>query len=85
MKTSGMVIVAVAALASLGVGGCGEQQQVVVYKQGKYQGKLDAKPWENDPASALKPSSKWNKGDKAGWESALRSRSLNQNEYTRTE
>jgi len=56
-----------------------------VYKQGKYQGKPDAKPWENDPGSARYTTSKWNRGDQASWEAALRSRSITQNEYAKTE
>ncbi len=41
--------------------------------------------WENDPSASLYTSSKWNKGDKATWESAIRTRNLAQNEYTRVE
>ncbi|MSQ70098.1 MAG: hypothetical protein EXR27_02255 [Betaproteobacteria bacterium] len=55
--------------------GCGEKEQIVVYKQGKYHGKLDEKPWA---------AAQWS-GNKAQWETALKDRSLNQNEYTRTE
>jgi hypothetical protein len=72
---------AIAALAALA--GCGEKDQVIVYQQGKYQGKPDTKPADNDPAGSLYTSSKWTKGDKAGWEAAIRSRNQNQNEYTR--
>lgn len=54
--------------------GCGEKPQVVVYKQGQYQGKADTRPWE---AAAFK-------GDKAAWESAMRQRAQYQNEYQRT-
>jgi len=72
---AGMAFAAVAALS-----GCGEKPQVIVYEQGKYQGKPDTKPWENDPSASLYTTSKWNKGDKSSWESALRSRSQNQNE-----
>ncbi len=73
--------VALAALAT--VAGCGEKEQVIVYQQGKYQGKTDTKPADNDPGSSLYTTSKWTKGDKAGWEAALKSRNQNQNEYTR--
>jgi hypothetical protein len=85
MKPARVLIVAAAVLALSGVAGCGETEQVVVYKQGKYQGKIDTKPWDNDSGAALYTSSKWNKGDKTGWETALRARSLNQNEYSRAE
>jgi len=76
MRTSSkLVIVAAAVIAVLGLGGCGEREQVVVYKQGKYQGKPDAKPWEN---------AQWNK-NQVQWETALKTRNLSQNEYTRAE
>lgn len=68
-----------------GLAGCGEDEQVIVYQQGKYQGKPDTRPWDNDPGASAYPASKWNKGDKNGWETALKSRNQNQNEYTRTE
>ena len=84
MKATVLLLIAVFAAAS-GLAGCGEREQVIVYKQGKYQGKPDTKPWENEPASSLYTTSKWSKGDKTGWETALRTRNLNQNEYTRTE
>jgi hypothetical protein len=77
---------ALAALVmALGLGACGERDQVTVYKQGKYQGKPDTKPWENDPAAALYTTSKWDKGSKTSWESAVKTRNLAQNEYTRAE
>ena len=72
-------------VAAVGLAGCGEREQVVVYKQGKYQGKPDTPAWQNDPAQSLYTSSKWSKGDKASWEAALRTRNLGQNEYTRAE
>ena len=79
-------VVAVAALAvTAGLAGCGEKEQVIVYEQGKYQGKADTKPWENEPGASLYTTSKWSKGDKSSWEAALRSRNQNQNEYTRAE
>jgi hypothetical protein len=77
---------ALAALVmALGLGACGERDQVTVYKQGKYQGKPDTKPWENDPAAALYTTSKWDKGSRTSWESAVKTRNLAQNEYTRAE
>jgi len=77
---AGAALIAVAAMT-----GCGEKEQVVVYHQGKYQGKPDTKPWENDPGTSLYTTSKWKAGDKSGWETALKSRNENQNEYTRAE
>jgi flagellar basal body L-ring protein FlgH len=80
------LLLAAAALAmAAGLGACGEREQVIVYKQGKYQGKPDSQPWQNDPSSSLYTSSKWNAGDKSSWESAVKVRNLSQNEYTRTE
>jgi hypothetical protein len=56
-------------LAAFALAACGEQADVVVYKQGKYQGKPDT------PA--------WGSGDRASWETALKARQLTQNEYKR--
>jgi len=71
-------IVAAATLAvvsTLSLSACGEKEQVIVYKQGKYQGKPDSKPWENDQF----------KGNQAQWETAIKTRNQSQNEYTRAE
>ncbi|HTQ75365.1 MAG TPA: hypothetical protein VMI74_13865 [Burkholderiales bacterium] len=84
MKTRLIVAGAVLAITA-GFAGCGEREQVIVYKQGKYQGKPDTKPWENDPGASLYTSSKWNKGDQASWEAALRARNQNQTEYSRVQ
>lgn len=66
-----LAVVAVAAAA--GMAGCGEKAQVTVYKQGKYQGKPDKQPWENDQF----------KSDKLAWERTIKARNDGQNEYTR--
>jgi hypothetical protein len=68
-------LLAVAAVVGLVAvaGGCGESTQVTVYKQGKYQGKPDSQPWENDLF----------KGDKLAWETAIKKRNEGQNEYSR--
>jgi hypothetical protein len=68
------LIAGLAAIAALGLAGCGEQPQVVQYKQGKYQGKPDSKPWD---------SPEWG-GKQAEWERAINARTQNQNEYART-
>ena len=70
-------------VAAAGFAACGEREQVIVYKQGKYQGKPDSKPWDSDPAASLYTSSKWTKGDQTSWENAIRTRNLYQNEMTR--
>ncbi len=76
-----LIVAAVAVVA--GLAGCGEKEQVVVYQQGKYQGKPDTKPWDNDPSASVYTSSKWTKGDERSWETALKARNQNQNEYVR--
>lgn len=73
MKPARAVLAAAVAAGFL-LAGCGESPQVVVYKQGKYQGKPDEKPWENG---------RWS--DKTQWETALKTRTAAQNEYTRAE
>jgi hypothetical protein len=78
-----LVIAALALVAVAAMSGCGEKPQVIAYEQGKYQGKPDTRPWDNDPGASLYTTSKWAKGDKSSWESALRSRSANQNEHVR--
>ena len=40
-------------VAVLGLVACGEKEQVVVYKQGKYQGKPDNRSWDNAPLLCL--------------------------------
>lgn len=52
---------------------CGEYPQTVNYKQGEYQGKTDARPYDNAAYN----------GDKARWESDIRARGQKQNEYKR--
>ena len=68
-----LLVSAVAAVLALGIAGCGEKPSVTVYKQGKYQGKPDAQPWDNDMF----------KGDKVAWETAIKKRNEGQNEYSR--
>ena len=80
-----LVFAGTALLVALSLGACGERDQVTVYKQGKYQGKPDAKPWSNDPAAAVYTPQKWTKGDQTSWEGALKTRNLTQNEYMRAE
>jgi len=72
-----------AAVAALGLAGCGEKEQVVVYKQGKYQGKPDTQPWKNESPVAELRGGKWTQGDRTSWEEAVKQRQLAQNEYKR--
>ena len=80
-----LMLAGAAVLLAAGLSACGERDQVTVYKQGKYQGKPDTKPWENDPGANPYPHSNWDKGDKTSWERAVKARNLAQNEYTRVE
>jgi len=68
-----IIVAAFVAVLSLGLAGCGENQQVTVYKQGKYQGKPDGKPWDSPQYG----------GDQAKWERAIETRTQAQNEYVR--
>jgi len=70
-----------AGVAVLGLAACGEAEQVVIYKQGKYQGKADTKPWDNAPLAY--GGNDWTQGDKASWEKQINTRNLGQNEYRR--
>jgi len=74
------LLLTAALAAALGLAACGESEQVVVYKQGKYQGKPDTPAWDNDP---LPGGGKWKKGDRASWETEIKERQLSQNEYKR--
>ena len=71
------------ALCSLGLSGCGEREQVVVYKQGKYQGKPDSQPWSNEPLAQEFRGGSWKKGDQKSWEDQIKSRQLAQHEHKR--
>jgi len=77
------VLTMAALVVAAGLAACGEREQVIVYKQGKYQGKPDSKPWDSDPAASLYTTSKWTKGDQASWENAIKTRNSYQNELTR--
>ena len=70
-------------LFSFGTSGCGEQEQVVVYKQGKYQGKPDTRAWDNEPLAVEFRGGKWTKGDQKGWEEQIKNRQLAQHEHRR--
>lgn len=69
-----LVAAVVASVLLGGLAACGERPQVITYKQGTYQGKPDARPWDNDAF----------KGDEKAWEIALKDRAQAQNEYKRT-
>ena len=81
MRARRVAAALLAGVAVVALGACGEAEQVVVYKQGKYQGKADTKPWDNAPLAY--GGNDWTKGDKASWEKQINTRSLGQNEYRR--
>jgi predicted small lipoprotein YifL len=66
-----MLALLVSVLA-IGLSGCGERPPVY-YKQGKYQGKPDTQPWDNEQF----------KGDRVAWENAVKARAQNENDYNR--
>jgi hypothetical protein len=68
-------------IAVFGLNACGEPEQVVVYKQGKYQGKPDGLPWNSEPLGY--ESAKWTKGDRVSWETQIKNRQLGQHEHKR--
>jgi hypothetical protein len=79
------LLAGVVVLASSLASGCGESPQVANYTSGKYQGKTDSRPWENDPGAALYTTAKWTRGNKTSWEEAIRVRNQRQNEYGRVQ
>ena len=83
MRARALLLAGTAVVVALSLGACGEREQVIVYKQGKYQGKPDAQPWQSDPSSSLYTTSTWTKGDQRSWESAIKTRNQYQNEYAR--
>lgn len=76
-------VLAFGVVMALGLAGCGESEQVVVYKQGKYQGKPDTRAWDNAPLAAEQRGGNWNKGDRASWEAQIKNRQLAQHEHKR--
>ena len=77
----GWIFLSILSLTLLGA--CGESEQVVVYKQGKYQGKPDAQAWANTPLSAEWRGGTWKAGDRASWEESIKNRQLAQHEHKR--
>lgn len=72
----------IAALLAFGAAGCGEVDQTALYKDGRYRGKGDTRPWDNAPAATSEGS--WAKGDRTTWEDEVRTRTISsQNEHRR--
>ena len=76
-----MIAIVLAALGVTGFTGCGEREQNASYKDGKYRGKPDGRPWESQPPAYVPGG--WAKGDRIEWEKQMRARSAGQNEYQR--
>jgi hypothetical protein len=70
MTGRGAAFAAIGCALAFLLAGC---DQPKVYKQGQYQGKEDAKPWNN---------SQFN-GNQVEWEKAIKARNQGQDEYTR--
>jgi hypothetical protein len=77
-----MLVTAVALALAIGLQACAEKEQTALYKDGKYRGKPDGRPWDNTPPPATTAGG-WRKGDHSGWENQLRSRNAGQNENQR--
>lgn len=80
MKRTAWIVAALVGAVVL-LPGCMEVEQTSTgAKAGRYQGKLDATPWSNEPL-AMGP--KWSKGDRASWEGQIKNRQLGQHEDRR--
>lgn len=83
-----LVGAAVGVMLLAGMTGCGDSAQQIgqatTYKQGKYQGKPDTRPYETGP-TAYSQEKSWQAGDKVAWEKAIKTRQQAQNEYNRAE
>ena len=75
------IIILVGAAGAAGVAGCGERDQTASYKDGRYRGKPDGRPWDSQPPAEA--AGGWNKGDQYGWERQVRARNDGQNENRR--
>ena len=61
-------------LGAVGLAACDESKVDASDRAAAYQGKPDIHPWDSPEAG----------GQKAQWERQIETRTLNQNEYTRT-
>ena len=74
-------MVAAAAFSLAIVAGCMEVEQTATpSKLGKYQGKPDTMPWNNQPLAA---GPQWKQGDRSSWEEQIKKRQLTQHEDRR--
>lgn len=75
MRAPTLVSLLFAAVAALGLAGCGDAPQELAQGERRYQGKPDTNPWDSPQFG----------GKQAEWERAIQARTQNQNEYTRVE
>jgi hypothetical protein len=74
-------LVLVAVLLAFGLAACGEREQIVEPQSEKrYQGKVDAKPWDSAPPVAELLGGTWTKGNQQSWEEQIKRRQGRQNE-----
>jgi hypothetical protein len=76
-----VAFILLAALGAAAVSGCGEREQTASYKDGKYRGKPDGRPWDSQPPASVP--GEWAKGDQHGWQKQMRARNDGQNENRR--
>jgi hypothetical protein len=76
-----LTFIALALLGSIGLTACGELDQSVSYKDGKFRGKHDNPPWDSQAPSYT--TGEWTKGDQYSWDRQMKARSEGQNENTR--
>jgi hypothetical protein len=77
-----MKAILLVAVVAFGVAACGNREEIAEGKR-SYQGKPDSQPWNNEPGAAEYRGGKWTKGDRASWETQLKTRQLSQNEDKR--
>jgi hypothetical protein len=69
----------VVVLAAFALNACGEREQILEPQSEKrYQGKVDSKPWDNEPLAY--EHTEWKRGDQASWEAQIKRRQLTQHE-----
>jgi hypothetical protein len=70
-----------AVVLTLGLTACGERDQIIEPQSEKrYQGKVDAKPWDSAPPVAELRGGTWTQGNQASWEEQIKRRQGAQNE-----
>ena len=71
-------------IAVFGLAACGEREQVMEPQSEKrYQGKIDSKPWDNEPLAQEFRGGTWTKGDQKSWDEQIKKRQFAQHEDKR--